>query len=84
MDLMSKLAQTADVSRLNAIDAAYLGGPYAGTNFKAKWKGFNDDGLAQIEYKDKTYTASSIGSKSITRDKSVLLRVAKGTRQVNF
>ena len=84
MDLEDMLQQTASSARLNAIDAAYLGSPYGGTNFQAKWKGYNDDGLARVEYEDRIYTASNIGSKSIQRNKKVILRVAKGRRQVNY
>jgi len=84
MDLRDSLQQTANTSRINAIDAAYQGSPYGGSNFQGKWKGYDDDGYAKVEYEDRTYKANNIGSKSIQKNKKVFLRVAKGRKQVNY
>ena len=84
MDLKDKLEETQTASRINAIDAAYRGNPYQGSNFKATWQGYNDDGLAQVKYQNRIYTASNIAGRSARSQQRVLLRIAKGMRQVNY
>lgn len=84
MNLIDKLNETSNVSRLNAIDAAYMGSPYAGTNFKAKWQGYNSDGQAVVKVGDQNYAGSSLGQNYTTRNSNTVLRVAKGLRIVNY
>jgi|TARA_Y100000289_G_C3791715_1_gene84395 hypothetical protein len=84
MSLEDKLKETSDTSRLNAIDEAYKGNPYQGSNFKATWQGYDDDGHAQVKYQDRTYTASNIGGRSAKSNQKVVLRVAKGKKQINY
>lgn len=84
MNLEEKLQQTQTAARINAIDAAYKGNPYSGSNFKAFWQGYNDDGLAIVKYQNRTYSARNIAGRSITANTKVTLRVAKGFRQVNY
>ena len=84
MDLNDKLRETRTASRINAIDAAYRGNPFNGSNFKAIWQGYNSDGLAQVKYQNRLYTASSIAGRSVRSNQKVLLRIAKGMRQVNY
>lgn len=82
--LLDGLREKAGVSRLNAVDAAYIGSPYAGSNFKAKWQGYNDDGMAIVKYQDQTYAAKNLSGKSAEINKTVFLRVSKGVRTVNY
>jgi len=84
MDLQSKLNETSNLNRLNAVDAAYLGSPNAGSNFNAKWQGYDLDGNAIIRYQGDTYTARQLSMHSIVGNTSVVLRVARGVRFVNF
>ena len=84
MNLVNKLKQTSTQSRINAIDAAYAGNPYQGSNFKGRWSGYNSDGMAQVKYQDRTYTASNVSGRSARPNQSVVLRVAKGRKQVNY
>lgn len=84
MELVDKLSEAANVSRLNAVDAAYAGNPYAGSNFKASWQGYNDDGQAIVKYQDQVYTAKSIAGTAAKLNQTVLLRVAKNYRSVIY
>lgn len=84
MELTNKLFEAANVSRLNAVDAAYAGNPYAGSNFKADWQGYNDDGKAIVKYQNQLYTAKSIAGRAAKLRQTVLLRVAKNYRSVNY
>lgn len=83
MSLIDNLNQASGVSRLNAIDAAYAGSPYAGSNFKARWQGYNEDGMAIVKYQGQVYTAKNLSPKAATKNKTVILRVAKGFRTTN-
>ena len=84
MDLEEKLNQTNTAARINAIDAAYRGNPYRGSNFKVSWQGYNNDGLAVVKYQNRTYSARNIAGRSTIANTKVILRVAKGFRQVNY
>ena len=84
MNLQEKLKETQTASRINAIDAAYRGNPYRGSNFKVSWQGYNDDGLAVVKYKNRTYTGRNIAGRSTTGNSKVTLRIAKGFKQVNY
>jgi len=82
--LIDKLNENSNVSRLNAVDAAYAGNPYAGSNFKGKWKGYNEDGMSTVKYEDQVYTAKNLSGQSAAKNKTVFLRAAKGSRTVNY
>lgn len=84
MDLEEKLNQTNTAARINAIDAAYRGNPYRGSNFKVSWQGYSNDGLAVVKYQNRTYSARNIAGRSTIANTKVILRVAKGFRQVNY
>lgn len=84
MDLEDKLNQTNTAARINAIDAAYRGNPYRGSNFKVSWQGYNDDGLAVVKYKNRIYSARNIAGRSTIGNTKVTLRIAQGFRQVNY
>lgn len=84
MSLEENLQNEATGSRINAIDAAYRGNPYKGSNFVGKWNGYNADGFAIVKYQDREYTASNIAGRSARLNQRVILRVAKGKRQVNY
>ena len=84
MGLIDKLNENSNVSRLNAVDAAYAGNPYAGSNFKAKWQGYNEDGMSIVKYEDQLYTAKNLSGQSAAKNKAVFLRAAKGIRTVNY
>lgn len=84
MKLIDKLNENSNVSRLNAVDAAYAGNPYAGSNFKGKWKGYNEDGMSTVKYEDQVYTAKNLSGQSAAKNKTVFLRAAKGSRTVNY
>ena len=84
MSLTDKLNQTSNVSRLNAVDAAYLGNPYGGSNFTAKWQGYNDDGMGVVKYFDQTYTGVNLSAKYTRKNSDVLLRVAEGRRSIMY
>ncbi len=83
-NLFDRLRETSNISRLNAVDAAYLGNPYSGSNFKAKWQGYNEDGMSIVKYQDKLYTAKNLSGQSTTKNRTVFLRAAKGSRTVNY
>ena len=84
MTLIDKLNENSEVSRLNAVDAAYAGNPYAGSNFKAKWQGYNEDGMSIVKHEDQLYTAKNLSGQSAVKNKTVFLRAAKGSRTVNY
>lgn len=84
MNLAEKLDQTSNISRLNAVDAAYTGSPYAGSNFTARWQGYNEDGLGVVKYEDQTYTGVNLSNTYATKYSKVLLRVAQGRRTLNY
>ena len=84
MSLEDKLKETQVVSRINAIDAAYKGNPYKGSNFKATWNGYSSDGYALVKYQNRVYSVSNIAGRSARSGQKVVLRVAKGFRQVNY
>lgn len=84
MDLLGKLNETSNLNRLNAVDAAYVGSPYAGSNFKAKWQGYNDDGKAVVRVGDQNYAGTSLAQNYTTKNSPVVLRVARGYRSVNY
>lgn len=84
MDLQSRLGEAANMSRLNAIDSAFVGNPNSGSNFQVRWQGYDSNGRAVVKYENNTYTARNLGNYSITRNKTVMLRVSKGLRNVNY
>jgi DNA repair exonuclease SbcCD nuclease subunit len=84
MNLMNKLNEASSNSRLNAIDAAYYGNPYAGSNFKTRWQGYNDDGMAVVKYQDKNHAGRNISGRSARLNKEVTLRVSKGQKIINY
>lgn len=84
MSLTDKLNQTSNVSRLNAIDAAFFGNPYGGSNFIAKWQGYNDDGISVVKYLDQTYTGVNLAATYTRKNTDVLLRVAEGYRSLMY
>ena len=84
MRLRNILREVQTTSRLNAIDAAYKGSPFSGSNFQATWQGYDDDGHAQVKFQDRIYTASNIAGRSAQRDKKVVLRAAKNKLQINY
>lgn len=84
MSLQNTLNATANASRLNAIDAAFRGNPYEGSNFKANFAGYNDDGFALVRYQDRVYSAQNIAGRSARGNQTVLLRVAKKKMQINY
>ena len=83
-NLFNRLREAQGISRFNAVHAAYAGTPYAGSNFKAKWQGYNEDGMSIIKYQDQLYTAKNLSGQSAARNKTVFLRAAKGSRTVNY
>ena len=84
MNLTDKLNQTSQVSRLNAVDAAYEGSPYGGSNFVAKWQGYNDDGMGIVRYLDKDYTGTNLSNTYTRKESKVLLRVAERRRTLMY
>lgn len=84
MDLFNQLQSSANANRLNAVDSAYIGRPTRGSNFKAKWQGYNNDGYGLVKFGDQTYAADSLGSHSIIRHKEVMLRVSRGQRFIIY
>ena len=84
MNLTDKLNQTSQMSRLNAVDAAYTGSPYAGSNFVARWQGYNQNGLGVVKYLDQNYTGTNLSNIYIKKDSKVLLRVAQGRRTLMY
>ncbi len=84
MNLNDKLSQTSQMSRLNAVDAAYAGSPYAGSNFVARWQGYNANGKGIVKYLDQNYTGTNLSSNYIKKDSKVLLRVAQGRRTIMY
>lgn len=84
MNLTDKLNQTSQMSRLNAVDAAYAGSPYAGSNFVARWQGYNENGVGVVKYLDQNYTGTNLSNTYITKDSKVLLRVAQGRRTLMY
>ena len=84
MSLEQKLSQTSDMSRLNAVDAAYQGSPYGGSNFTAKWQGYDDNGIAVVKYLDQEYSAVNLSAKYTTKNSDVLLRVAASRRTIMY
>ena len=84
MNLVDKLNETSQMSRLNAVDAAYAGSPYAGSNFTAKWQGFDENGMGVVKYLDQSYTAKGLSNVYTVSNSKVLLRVAKGRRTLMY
>ena len=84
MNLVDKLNQASSMSRLNAVDAAYAGSPYGGSNFTAKWQGFNEDGMGVVKYLDQTYTGQGLSNTYTVYNSKVLLRVAQGRRTLMY
>lgn len=84
MTLSSVLANTASQSRLNAIEQAYRGTPGAGSNFRAEWQGFDSKGNGLARYNGVTYSATTIGNKSIPYDGSVVLRAGKNIKTIHW
>ena len=84
MDLLSKLGEVSNASRLSTVEAALAGSPGAQANFKASWQGFDDAGNAQVKVDGKIYTAGTLGVGSLPPAASVLLRVGKGIKSVNW
>lgn len=84
MNLVKKLDQTSSMSRLNAVDAAYSGNPYGGSNFTAKWQGFNEDGMGVVKYLDQTYAGHGLSNTYTVYNSKVLLRVAQGRRTMMY
>ena len=84
MNLTDKLNETSQMSRLNAVDAAYTGNPYAGSNFVARWQGYNQDGMGVVRYLDQNYTGKNLSNVYTKKDSKVLLRVAQGRRTLMY
>lgn len=84
MNLTDKLDQASQMSRLNAVDAAYAGSPYAGSNFVARWQGYNEDGIGVVRYLDQNYTGVNLSNTYTTKESKVLLRVAQGRRTLMY
>jgi len=84
MSLEQKIGQASDMSRLNAVDAAYQGSPYGGSNFTAKWQGYDDNGIAIVKYLDQEYSAVNLSAKYTRKNSSVLLRVAAYRRTIMY
>lgn len=84
MNLTDKLDQASQMSRLNAVDAAYTGSPYAGSNFVARWQGYNEDGIGVVRYLDQNYTGVNLSNTYTTKESKVLLRVAQGRRTLMY
>lgn len=79
-NLISKLNDTANVSRLGTVEAAYAGSAGSRSNFKGQWKGFDAAGNGMVAIDGKTYKAATIGSASIPSNSQVILRVGKGIK----
>lgn len=84
MTLFNTLGFAAQQSRLNAIEQAYRGTPGAGSNFRAEWQGFDSKGNGLARYNGVTYSATTIGSKSIPYDGSVVLRAGKNIKTIHW
>jgi hypothetical protein len=84
MSLESKLNDASNLSRLNAVDAAYAGSPGSRSNFKARWQGYNEDGQAVVKVGDQTYAGKNLANTYTKKDSTVILRVGKGIRTVNY
>lgn len=84
MNLADRLNQVSSMSRLNAVDAAYSGSPFAGSNFTARWRGFNEDGMGVVKYLDRTYAGHGLSNTYTVYNSKVLLRVAQGRRTMMY
>lgn len=79
-NLISALNDTANISRLGTVEAAYAGAAGSQSNFKGNWKGFDTAGNGMVSIDGKTYKSAVIGSASIPLDSQVMLRVGKGIK----
>lgn len=79
-NVMLRLKDTANASRLNTVEAAYAGSTGAQSNFKGRWQGFNNEGNGIIRIAGKDYAATTIGSASLPFNAPVILRVGKGIK----
>lgn len=84
MNLEDQLSEAASLSRLNAIDSAYIGNPTRGSNFQVRWQGYNSNGQAVVKFENNFYSARNLGNYSIIKNKPVMLRVSRGLRNVNY
>lgn len=83
-NIEQRLNEAASTSRIQAIENAYAGRPTSGSNFRGKWKGFDENGNGQVEIDGQTYSAPATGSRSIPADTNVLLRVGKNIKRINW
>jgi hypothetical protein len=83
-NIQQKLNEVSAMSRLEAIESAYAGNAAGGSNFKARWKGFDSNGRAQVEVDGQIYTGTGIGSRAVPGNYDVMLRVGKGVRDINW
>ena len=79
-NLISRLNDTANTSRLGTVEAAYAGSAGSRSNFKGEWKGFDTTGNGMVAIDGRTYKATTIGSASIPSNSQVILRVGKGIK----
>ena len=79
-NLIGKLNETANMSRLNTVEAAYAGSAGAQSNFNGQWLGFNGAGNGLVKVEGKVYTSVTIGKASIALNAPVMLRVGKGIK----
>lgn len=84
MTLRNILGNAASQSRLNAIEQAYRGTPGAGSNFRAEWRGFDSKGNGLARYDGVTYSATTIGNKSIPYDGRVVFRAGKNIKTIHW
>lgn len=83
-NLLGKLSDTANMSRLNTVEAAYKGTPGAQSNFKARWQGYDDKGNGLVKVNGAVYTANTIAASSIQQNRSVVLRAGKGIKSIHW
>ena len=79
-DLVKKINDTANTSRLGTVEAAYAGAAGSRSNFKGLWRGFNSLGQGLVSFEGRTYTSITIGSTSIPYNSQVAFRVGQGIK----
>lgn len=83
-NLLAKLSDTANMSRLNTVEAAFAGTPGAQSNFKAKWQGYDENGNGIVKVNGVAYTANTIAASSIKQNYNVILRAGKGIKSIHW
>ena len=81
---MRLLQELSNASRLEAVDAAFSGNPFNGSNFTAKWNSYNQDGHAVVKYQGFLHSAKNISGRTPNASKTVMLRVSKMQKLVNY